>query len=122
MNVEQYIQKVDALYAECKEKNMSRGSVEWGKPSAKLNRELRTNLKSQIIPETEKNKWRYAFTYWTTKSQLLELYYKSKMFGGSKKKRLSREALQMKLYALNDAPKAFVIEERDGLVQAALNL
>ena len=101
MNVEQYIQKVDALYAECKEKNMSRGSVEWGKPSRKINILLREALKDELSPENEKTQWRYAFFYWTFKSQMLELHHKSKLFGATKKKRLAREAFKMRRYALD---------------------
>ena len=122
MTPKQYLDKIEKLYFECKKANMSRFSVEWGKPSAKANRYLQLQLKSDGVDEKIKTQWKYAFAYWTIKSKLLELHHRSKLFGGTKKKRLAREATKVKKLALNPNSDPFNDDDYPELVRKALNI
>ena len=122
MNVEQYIQQIDDLYNELKLHRISRMSVEWGKPSRQINILLREKLRDESIPENEKTQWRYAFVYWTIKSQMLELHHKSKLFGTTKKKRLARKAFKIRGYALDPSNKKFDADDYGTLVSKALKV
>ena len=90
-----YVNLIDTKYAEAKLAKTSRFDVEWGKWSREMN--IATKGKSSLA-------YRYLFIYWIVKSQLLELHFKTR-FKQANKKRLAREANQIKKYILNgDAP------------------
>lgn len=85
--IKEYIELIDRKYFEAKKNRISRFSVEWGKWSRAMNLELRTLS------------LRHVFLYWINRSQLLDLYYKSKIGNLGKKKRLEKEGswLQKKI-------------------------
>lgn len=80
---------IDGKYREAKKKGISRFSVEWGRWSREMNVELRK--KDGIL-------FKYIFIYWTLKSQLLEVFFKSpsKLVRLGKKRRLRKEISDIK--------------------------
>ena len=90
-SIKKYIKEVEKLYASCKEKRLGRLSIEWGKPSARLNRELRKMTRAFDNDDPKRMPYVYAFVYWTKRSELLELHSKSRIHNRTKKVRLSRE-------------------------------
>ena len=81
MKAWEIINQIDEKLKEGKERGISRYSVEWGKWSHQMNKilkELTENEKDVL----EKTKLKFAFAYWVTASQILELVY-TKQFGHS---------------------------------------
>jgi len=90
-----YVNLIDTEYSEAKIAKLSRFDVKWGKWSREMN--IATKNKPGLA-------YRYLFTYWIIKSQLLELHFKTR-FKQANKKRLAKEAGQVKEYILKgDAP------------------
>ena len=73
---------------------VNRTSVEWGKWSVLMNREIRKRIDAKD-PET--GKLAMVYSYWTVMSQLLDLKfkYKGKHFGKNKIKQKIREAQRL---------------------------
>lgn len=80
---------IDKKYVEAKKTGTSRFSVEWGRWSKEMNVEMRK--KDGIL-------FKYVFIYWTLRSQLLEVFFKSpsKLLRVSKKRRLQKEIADIK--------------------------
>ncbi len=94
MNKQELLDYIDDKYRDAKKRKVSRFSVEWGMWSRLMNLELRKRIESKKDPEELALK--YVIIYWTIRSQMLELYYKSKFFGRPKIKRLAKEAADIK--------------------------
>jgi len=89
-----YIEQIDAKFLEGKKAKWSRFGVEWGTWSRKMNLEIRAKLEAGDHPQPLLLKM--ILPYWLLKSQLLELYHKSKHYGQAKKMRTAKEAREMK--------------------------
>ena len=83
------IDLIDKKYQEAKKAGFSRFSVEWGKWSREMNVELRRKM----LRKKEGILFKYVFIYWTLKSRLLEIFFKSpsKMLKRGCKRRLQKE-------------------------------
>jgi len=88
------IDLIDKKYQEAKKVGLSRFSVEWGKWSREMNVELRRKM----LRKKEGILFKYVFIYWTLKSRLLEVFFKSpsRMLKRGCKKRFQREADDIK--------------------------
>jgi len=80
---------IDKKYIDAKEAKISRFSVEWGRWSREMNVEMRK--KDGIL-------FKYVFIYWTLRSQLLEVFFKSpsKLVRLGKKRQLRKEIADIK--------------------------
>lgn len=87
--IQDLIALIDSKYIDAKADGLSRMSVEWGRWSREMNVELRK--KDDILSK-------YVFIYWTLKSRLLEVFFKSpsKVLKVGLKKRLQKEAKDIK--------------------------
>lgn len=94
MNKKELLDFINEKYWDAKKRRISRMSEEWGKWSAKMNRELRKRIESG--KDEEELELKYIVIYWTIRSQMLELSYKNKFFGGNKIKKLGKEASDIK--------------------------
>ena len=97
-DMKNYLDLIDKQYLRCKQARISRLSVEWGIWSRKMNLEIRSKIKAD---NNQSVGYHYIFNYWATKSQLLELYYKSKILGWGKKKHLAKTAKILKAIILS---------------------
>lgn len=88
-----YLDLIDKNYLAAKKNRTSRFSVEWGKWSREMNIKTRELIESKDPQALE---LKYIFIYWTIKSQLLELYHKSKILKLGAKKKLEKEARILK--------------------------
>ena len=93
-NKKDYLDLIDEKYQDAKKRRISRMSEEWGKWSVKMNRELRKRIESK--KEKEELELKYVIIYWTIRSQMVELFHKSKFHGKNKIKKLAREASDIK--------------------------
>ena len=93
-----YIDLIDRKYSEAKKNNISRFDVKWGKWSAAMNRVLQVKMKDE--KEVNRVALQYVFIYWSIMSNLLELHFKSKFLRNIQKKRLFKEACDIKEIAL----------------------
>jgi hypothetical protein len=92
---EQYVNEIDALFIKCRAKKLGRMSLEWGEPSAEMNREIRQRIEDK---DPESVKLKYIYVYWVLRSGLLELFARSKgglLFKG-KITRQSRECKKIR--------------------------
>jgi len=89
-----YLDIIDIAYFEARKDRISRFSVEWGKWSTTMNRAIRIRIQDEKDPENLK--LRYVFIYWTIMSQLLELHYRYKILKNKQKKKLFKEASDIK--------------------------
>lgn len=96
----EYVEDIDGQFFVCRSKKLSRMSVEWGKFSVDMNREIKERIEND---DPEKMTLKYVFIYWTTVSQLLELYYTKRggLFGKGKIRRKSNECKELKNIILN---------------------
>ena len=94
MNKQELLDYIDKKYRDAKSKRISRMSVEWGRWSREMNLGLRKRIESKKDPEELALK--YVIIYWTIRSQMLELHYKSRFFGRVKIQRLAKEAADIK--------------------------
>lgn len=94
MTVRDYVDLIDKKYRAAKEEGISRFSVEWGRWSREMN--VETRKKEGVL-------FKYVFIYWTLKSQLLEVFYKSpsKLLRQGKKRRLQEEISDIKKIILS---------------------
>ncbi len=90
MTAKQYVELIDNKYYEAKRARISRFSVEWGKWSRDTNLDIRKRIESKKDPEDVLIK--QVIIYWTIRSQLLELFHKSKVGSLGKKRKLGKEA------------------------------
>ena len=89
-SVQEYIELIDSKFQESKRDRISRYDLRWGKWSREMNLEIRKKI------ETYKDKFEITMLksilpYWLVTSELLELHFKSKVSGLSKKKKLSKD-------------------------------
>ncbi len=94
MNKIELLDHIDDQYRFAKRGRFSRFSIMWGTWSREMNLDLRKRIESKKDPEELALK--YVIIYWTIRSQMLELYFKSKFFGRPKIKRLAKEAADIK--------------------------
>lgn len=92
-DMKNYLDLINEQYLQCKQARVSRLSVEWGIWSRKMNLEIRSKIEAD---NDQSVGYRYIFKYWTIKSQLLELYYRSKILDLGKKKKLAKMAKMLK--------------------------
>jgi len=109
-----YVEIIDEQYNTCKKRGLSRMSLEWGRFSAEMNREIRSRIESE---DTESLSLRYVFTYWVTISQLLELNFKydKRLYGKGKIRKKYKELLELKniiLKGIGTDPLGFDIEPK----------
>ena len=109
MKKEDYLKLIDDKYYEAKKKRISRMSVEWGKWSREMNVELRRKIESKKDPEELALK--YVVIYWTIRSRMLELYFRSRFYGKNKIKKLSKEASDIKEITLTGKLKDISFED-----------
>lgn len=95
-NVQAYIELIDRQYLEAKKKRISRFDPGWGTWSRKMNLEIRKKIKSSKN-KVETATLKSILPYWLITSELLELHFKSRILGSSKKKKLSREREDIKI-------------------------
>lgn len=101
INISKLFDVIDAKFEICKNKNLSRFSVEWGKWSREMNIAIREMIEND---HPKKVQLQDVFAYWTTSSQLLELYYTKPFLCSleirrleNEKKRLRKNTLSMDL-------------------------
>ncbi len=94
MTPSKYIKQVDEMYAICKKNRLSRFSDEWNYFSRKLNVERKKV--AEKLEGDECTLLNMALLYWFNKSELLELYFKNKLFGLNKKKKLAAQCNKIK--------------------------
>lgn len=93
---EDYLKEIGEMFISSKKKGLSRFDMEWGSWSVKMNTELRERIEKGDPKNKETTALKYILIYWTLKSQILELYFKSKILGRGKIKRLAKEAKKIK--------------------------
>ncbi len=93
-NKQELLDYIDDQYRFAKRGRFSRFSIIWGTWSREMNLDLRKRIESKKDPEELALK--YVIIYWTIRSQMLELHYKSRFFGKTKIKRLAKEAKDIK--------------------------
>lgn len=93
-NKNDFLDLIDEKYFCAKKKRISRLSVEWGKWSVEMNKELRERIESG--KDSEELELKYVIIYWTLRSKMLELYHRSKFIGKNKIKKLGKQAQDIK--------------------------
>jgi len=93
-----YIDLIVRRYLEAKKNRISRFDIKWGKWSAAMNRLLQVKMKDE--KEVNRVALQYVFIYWSIMSNLLGLHFKSKFLRNIQKKRLFKEACDIKGIAL----------------------
>jgi hypothetical protein len=73
--------------------------MEWSVFSREINVEIRNRIKAE---DPEAGRLRGVFIYWSIQSQILELVFKSRILGHGKKKRLARQAAELRVEILSD--------------------
>lgn len=94
----QLVDLIDQKFLAGKQKGLSRFSIEWGLWSRQMNLYIQEKIKEngpKVIL------FKYAMYYWTVKSQMLELHFRSKVGKLGKKNKLKNEAIQIKKTVLN---------------------
>jgi hypothetical protein len=94
----QLVDLIDQKFSEGKKKGLSRLSIEWGIWSRKMNLYVRKKIDENGPNSTL---FGYVMIYWTIKSQLLELNFRSRIGKLGKKNRLKNEAVYLKKVILN---------------------
>lgn len=94
------IEMIDEKYIDAKKRKLSRFDTQWGAWSREMNVDIRTRIKH--CGDSEALRLKYVMLYWTLKSQLLELYYKSRFTRRVLKNKLSREADVVKKNIVNN--------------------
>lgn len=89
-----FVEYIDKKYIDAKKNKISRLDIEWGKWSREMNVILRDRINSKKDPEELRLK--HVIFYWTTKSQILEFYYKNRVLNAGKIKRRSKEAKKIR--------------------------
>ena len=89
----EYIELIDQKYLEAKKNRISRFDIEWGKWSREMNLKTSELIKAEVSQALE---LKYVFIYWVNRSQLLELYYLSKIGKLGLKKKLKKEGQRVK--------------------------
>ncbi len=92
-----FVDYIDQQYESAKKRKQSRMSISWGFWSRNMNLVLRKKIEQGERTDPETTKFKYVFSYWIGRSQLLELHFKSKLFSKVKKKALTEELRQLKL-------------------------
>lgn len=105
--------------------SISRLDPKWGIWSRGMNLEIRAKLDDKENPHPQPMLLKMVTIYWTQRSKLLELHFKSKFHGQVKKKKLMKEIKQIREDILGNRPskdvstfdlqKMFLDGELDGL-------
>lgn len=107
----QLVDLIDQKFSEGKQKRLSRFSTEWGIWSRQMNLYIRKKIEeSEGAPSSIL--YKYAMMYWVLRSQILELYFKSKITGLGKKNKLKKEAGLIKKTILNPPP-LYILADAD---------
>ncbi len=85
-----FVEYIDEKFNEAKHNKISRINIDWGGWSREMNIILRDRINSK--KDIEGLRLKHVIAYWTTKSQILEFYYKSKILNAGKIKRRKKEA------------------------------
>ncbi|MDX9789037.1 MAG: hypothetical protein RBT11_19840 [Desulfobacterales bacterium] len=85
------LDEIDSRFNTAKAKGLSRLSPEWGKWSRAMNLVLRKHSQDGETLSAD------IFSYWVIMSQVLELYCRSSIFGGVRKKQKLKVANQLRL-------------------------
>jgi len=95
-----YVNEIDANFLICSSKKLSRLSVEWGKFSVDMNREIRERIENND-PDTLMLK--YVFIYWVNRSQHLQLLYEKRggLLGKGKIRRKNNECREIRNIIVN---------------------
>ncbi len=91
---EEYLNEIDKYYSWAKRDRVSRFDVTWGKWSVIMNRAIRLRIRDERDPDNLKLK--YVFIYWTIMSQLLELHFRFRILRNKQKRKLFKEASDIK--------------------------
>ncbi len=89
-----FVKYIDEKFLSAKKDKVSRMSVEWGQWSREMNIVLRDRVNSKTDPEELRLK--HVIVYWTTKSQILEFNFKSKVLNSGRIKKRTKEADRIK--------------------------
>uniref|UniRef100_A0A6M3KHJ0 Uncharacterized protein n=1 Tax=viral metagenome TaxID=1070528 RepID=A0A6M3KHJ0_9ZZZZ len=95
----EYLHLIDTKFYEAKKNKVSRYSVEWGTWSREMNLILKKRTKK--TDQDISLKLKYVFVYWILKSQVLEMFYRSKILRIGKRIRLETEADAIKDIIVN---------------------
>lgn len=102
-SIRNLVDHIDANFLQGKISRISRYSVEWGKWSRAMNLEIRKRIEAH---DTDSLALKYIFQYWLNRSQLLEVYHKSKFGKVTLKHRLAKNGSQLKSYIFDkNAPE-----------------
>lgn len=112
------VQEIDDFYFKCKKDRESRMGLVWGKWSAKMNTSIRERLKSQ---DPESVRLKYVMIYWVLRSQLLELFYKHRLFRRNEKKNLQDQLRDIKELILTDSESELPEVSEKKLTETIIN-
>jgi len=98
----QLVDLIDLKFSAGKQKGLSRFSTEWGLWSRQMNLYIQQKIKEN---GPKKVLFKYVMYYWTIKSQMLELNFRSKIGKLGKKNKLKNEAVGIKKTILNPPDK-----------------
>lgn len=87
--VKTILENIDDKFFTTKKKGESRYSINWGRWSRIINIEMKPLMEgdSELAQQ-----FRYVYMYWINRSQLLELYFKSKYGKSTQKHKRNKEA------------------------------
>lgn len=90
-----YTNEIDGNFLRCKAKRLSRLSVEWGKFSADMNKEIRERIENN---DPDSLMLKYVFIYWVVRSQHLQLLYEKRggLLGKGKIRRKDNECREIR--------------------------
>ena len=97
----EFVDMIKAFYGKARKAKLSRFDLRWGKWSRIMNTELRSKIENDH-PNSES--FKYVIIYWTLKSEILELHYKYPYYKQSKKRKLEKEAIQIRKFIEEDNP------------------
>jgi len=109
----QFLELIDEFYSHAKENSVSRFDVQWGKWSAKMNREINLRKKAG---DPESDKLTHVTIYWVLKSQMLELYCRKPLFYSVSVKPLEVEAETVKEMIISGNVTQVSVDELAALV------
>ena len=119
LTAEQFLELIDEFYSHAKENAVSRFDVQWGKWSAKMNREINLRKKNG---DPEADKLTHVTIYWVLKSQMLELCCRKPLFYSAFVKRLETEAETVKEMIMSGNVTQVNVDELAALVMGSANI
>jgi len=103
MSLVELVKIVDDKFYEAKRKKMSRFDIWWGKWSRKFNLSLRGRIEGKKEDADTTEGLKYIFIYWTTISNILEMYSSFGSFlHAGKRKKLVAEAKKIKKIIIDE--------------------